>query len=188
MSIKTINNLVDIEKLDNSFIIDIIYSTSNNFIGKKVYPIGKCILLLDTAQKLINANNCFKKLGYKLKILDAYRPFSVQKLMWNLLPDDNFVAPPSRGSMHNRGCAVDVTLVDSTGKELEMPSSFDDFTEKAWINYNSCDERLIKNRELLANIMEQNSFKRITTEWWHFYDPDCSKAPLLDISLELWDD
>jgi len=184
MNSKLTKTLIDIETLDKSFIIHIVYSTNDNFIGKRVYSINKCVLLLETAKKLINANNDFKKLGYTLKILDAYRPLSVQKLMWDILPDDNFVAPPYRGSMHNRGCAVDVTLVDTNGYELEMPSTFDDFSEKAWITYDNCDKRLIENRELLSNIMVQNGFKTIETEWWHFYDPENTAAPLLDISFD----
>jgi zinc D-Ala-D-Ala dipeptidase len=179
-----IQGLVDLEKLDNSFIIDIIYASSDNFMGKKLYPANKCVLQLETARKLINANNYAKSLGYKLKVLDAYRPISVQKLMWDTLPDDNFVAPPTRGSKHNRGCAVDLILVDFSGKELEMPSQFDDFSEKAWITYNSAPKHQVKNRELLASIMTANGFSRIETEWWHFNDPDFNKYPLLDISLE----
>jgi D-alanyl-D-alanine dipeptidase len=152
-------------------------------MGKKLYPADKCILQLETAKKLINANNYAKTLGFRLKILDAYRPVSVQKLMWDTLPNDNFVAPPSRGSIHNRGCAVDVTLVDSYGNELEMPSLFDDFSSRAWITYNDAPGHLLKNRELLAKIMVNNCFNRIETEWWHFYDQDFNKYPLLDISL-----
>lgn len=185
-NLNLINGLVDLEKLDNSFVIDIRYAQENNFMGKKVYPVHKCVLQLQTAKKLIDANNRFKALGYKLKVLDAYRPLSVQKIMWELLPDDNFVAPPTRGSMHNRGTAVDVTLINSEDKELEMPSPFDDFSEKAWITYNQGDQKLIENREFLAKIMVESGFKRISTEWWHFYDPDYSNYPVLDISLEIF--
>jgi zinc D-Ala-D-Ala dipeptidase len=180
----SINNLIDLEKLDNSLIIEIKYATADNFMGKKLYPINKCILQLETAKKLINANNLAKGLGFKLKVLDAYRPLSVQRLMWETLPDDNFVAPPTRGSKHNRGCAVDVTLVNLEGKELEMPSPFDDFSEKAWITYASAPEHQQKNRELLARIMTESGFQRISTEWWHFNDPEFNRYPLLDVSLE----
>jgi zinc D-Ala-D-Ala dipeptidase len=179
-----IQGLVDLEKLDNSFIIDIKYASKDNFMGKKLYPVNKCVLQLETAKKLINANNYAKELGYKLKVLDAYRPLSVQELMWKTLPDDNFVAPPTRGSKHNRGCAVDVTLVNFNGRELEMPSPFDDFSNKAWITYNSAPHHQLQNRELLGKVMVENGFKRIETEWWHFNDPDFHKYPLLDISLE----
>jgi zinc D-Ala-D-Ala dipeptidase len=184
MDINTIQGLVDLEKLDDSFIIDIKYASEDNFMNRKLYPLNKCALQLETAKKLINANNYAKSLGYKLKVLDAYRPLSVQKLMWETLPDDNFVAPPTRGSKHNRGCAVDVTLVIFNGEELEMPSPFDDFSNKAWITYNSAPEHQLKNRELLGKIMMENGFERIKTEWWHFNDADFHKYPLLDISLE----
>lgn len=178
------NSLVDLEKLDSSFIIDIRYATSDNFMGKRLYPVHKCVLQYQTALKLIKANNIAEEMGHRLKVLDAYRPLSVQRLMWEMLPDDNFVAPPTRGSMHNRGTAVDVTLVDFSGKELPMPSPFDDFSEKAWITYNEGDPDLIENRELLGRIMVMGGFRRISTEWWHFYDPDFIDYPLLDISLE----
>ncbi len=180
----SINNLIDLEKLDNSLVIDIQYATADNFMGKKLYRVNKCILQLETAKKLVNANNYAKSLGYKLKVLDAYRPISVQRLMWETLPDDNFVAPPTRGSKHNRGCAVDVTLVDLEGKELEMPSPFDDFSEKAWITYDAAPAHQLQNRELLARIMIESGFQRIRTEWWHFNDPDFNHYPLLDVSLE----
>lgn len=180
----SINNLIDLEKLDDSFIIDIKYATADNFMKKKLYPVNKCIIQHETARKLINANNYAKSLGFKLKVLDAYRPLSVQRLMWETLPDDNFVAPPTRGSKHNRGCAVDVTLVDLEGKDLEMPSPFDDFSEKAWITYDSAPAHQLENRELLANIMIKSGFQRISTEWWHFNDPDFNRYPLLDVSLE----
>jgi D-alanyl-D-alanine dipeptidase len=183
-NLNSINSLIDLEKLDNSFIIDIKYASADNFMGKKLYPINKCVLQYETALKLINANKYAKSLGYKLKILDAYRPLSVQRLMWETMPDDNFVAPPTRGSKHNRGCAVDVTLVDSEGKELEMPSPFDDFSEKAWITYDSALDHQLQNRELLAKIMTASGFQRIRTEWWHFNDPDFNQYPLLDVSLE----
>lgn len=185
--LKLINGLVELEKLDSSFIIDMKYASSDNFMGKKIYSIHRCVLQLEVAKNLIKANICFKKFGYRLKILDAYRPLSVQKLMWESYPNEDFVAPLSRGSIHNRGCAVDVTLVDLNGNELKMPSAFDDFSKKAWITYNQCDDILIRNREFLAKIMLQNGFMRIETEWWHFYDLNYIKYPLLDISLELWD-
>jgi D-alanyl-D-alanine dipeptidase len=186
VDLKLVQGLVDLEKLDNSFIIDIRYASTDNFMGKKLYPVNKCVLKLETAKKLINANNYAKSLGYKLKVLDAYRPLSVQRLMWDTLPDDNFVAPPARGSKHNRGCAVDVTLVDFNGKELEMPSLFDDFTTKAWITFNAAPDYQIKNRELLGSIMVKNGFGRIETEWWHFHDTNFKLYTLLDISLELF--
>lgn len=180
----TIQGLIDLEKLDNSFIIDMKYASYDNFMGKKLYPLNKCILQLETAKKLINANNYAKALGYKLKVLDAYRPLSIQNLMWETLSDDNFVAPPTRGSKHNRGCAVDITLVNFDGNELEMPSIFDDFSEKAWITYTSAAEHQLQNREFLAKIMTSNGFERIKTEWWHFNDAEFNKYPLLDICLE----
>lgn len=182
--LKNINGLIEVIKIDNSFNIDIRYASENNFMGKAIYPVGKLVLRIETAYKLISANEEFKKLGFLLKVYDGYRPLSVQKIMWDTLPDENFVAPMSRGSIHNRGGAVDVTLVDNNGIEVEMPSEFDDFSEKAWINYKEGTVNAIRNRELLAKVMVNNGFNRIESEWWHFSDTDYHKYPLQDIGLD----
>ena len=180
----SISGLVEVIGLDDSFIIDIKYASDNNFVGKQLYCVEKFILQINTAKKLIAANNEFKKFGYRLKIFDGYRPLSVQKIMWDLVHNEDFIAPPSRGSVHNRGAAVDVTLIDENGNEVEMPSGFDDFSEKAGIYFASTSQNAIKNREFLAEIMEKNGFNRIESEWWHFADSDFIKYPLLDISFE----
>jgi zinc D-Ala-D-Ala dipeptidase len=182
--IKDINRLIDVMKLDSSFIIDIRYASVNNFLGKAIYPVEKFVLRIETAYKLIRANEEFKSYGYSIKVYDGYRPLSVQKIMWDSIQDENFIAPLPRGSVHNRGAAVDVTIVDNKGIEVEMPSDFDDFSEKAWINYKNTTTIAIKNREFLAEIMERNGFKRIESEWWHFGDTDYLKYPLQDIGLE----
>lgn len=182
--ILNISGLVEVSKLDDSFIIDIKYASEDNFIGKSLYSVEKFILQMKTAKKLIVANNEFKRFGYRLKIFDGYRPLSVQKLMWSLVHNEDFVAPPTRGSVHNRGAAVDVTLVDKNGNEVEMPSGFDDFSEKAGIYFSNTSEKAIKNREFLACIMEKCGFNRIESEWWHFGDSEFIKYPLLDIGLE----
>jgi zinc D-Ala-D-Ala dipeptidase len=183
-SLKNINGLIDVLELDNSLNIDIKYASTHNFMGKAIYPVEKLVLRVETAYKLISANEEFKKMGYFLKIFDGYRPLSAQKIMWDTLPDENFVAPLPRGSVHNRGAAVDVTITDKNGIEVEMPCEFDEFSEKAWITYKDASGTTIRNREYLAEIMEKNGFKRIETEWWHFSDTDYLKYPLQDINLE----
>ncbi|GBF34851.1 D-alanyl-D-alanine dipeptidase [Desulfocucumis palustris] len=179
-----INGLVELKALDDSFVIDLKYAGRDNFTGEKIYTLNKCIIHQNTAAKLIKANNDFKQLGYRIKIFDAYRPYSAQKKLWDAARDKTYLASPQRGSKHNRGAAVDITLVDNDGKELAMPSGFDEFTERAHINYRNCPDEQIKNRELLANIMLKHGFKRISTEWWHFEDTDAMKYPLLDIPFE----
>ncbi|WDC85801.1 M15 family metallopeptidase [Caloramator sp. mosi_1] len=145
----------------------------------KFYEDNRCLLRYGTAKKLIRANEYLLNLGFKLKVWDAYRPLSVQKIMWEFVKDEDFIAPPWRGSIHNRGAAVDLTLVDLKGNDLEMPSDFDDFSERAKINYNCCSIESIKNRELLAEAMIKNGFRRIKSEWWHFNDEEFEKYDIL---------
>lgn len=178
------HGLVELIKLDDSFVIDIKYATEDNFAKKKIYTQSLCLINKNTAKKLIAANNEFKTLGYRIKVFDAYRPFSAQQVLWDAAEDKSYLANPRKGSKHNRGAAVDVTLVDGEGQELGMPSGYDEFSERAHLKFNKCDEELIKNRELLGKIMIKHGFKRISTEWWHFDDTDALKYPLLDIAFE----
>ncbi len=178
------HDLVELLKMDNTFIIDIKYATNDNFTKKVIYPSAKCILHKNTAAKLIKANNEFKKLGYTIKIFDAYRPHSAQKILWDAASDKSYVADPKKGSNHNRGAAVDLTLVDKWGNELSMPSNYDEFTKRARLDYMDCSEEEINNRELLGRIMVKYGFNRIRSEWWHFDDTDAKKYPILDISFD----
>jgi D-alanyl-D-alanine dipeptidase len=179
--IKEVKSLVELIELDNSFVIDIKYATKDNFTKKVIYPSAKCIINKNTAAKLIKANNEFKKIGYRIKIYDAYRPHSAQKILWDAASDKSFVADPKNGSNHNRGAAVDLTLVDKYGKEVSMPSGYDEFTKRAKLDYKDCPKEKINNRELLGKIMVKCGFKRIKSEWWHFDDTDAKKYPVLDI-------
>jgi len=183
-----IEGLVELIKLDDSFVIDLKYASTDNFTGKKIYSSARCFIHKNTAQKLIAANNEFKSLGYRIKVFDAYRPYSAQQILWDAAPDKSYVANPKKGSVHNKGAAVDITLVDEQGNELPMPSDYDEMTKRSHLNYNDCDEQLIKNRELLGNIMVKHGFKRISTEWWHFDDTDAKNYPILDIPFESFPD
>lgn len=176
--------LVDITEIDYTFVIDLRYATDNNFTGKKIYPVAKCLLQKQTAQKLINANNELKEMGYRIKIWDAYRPFYVQQILWDAFPDKRFLADPNKGSHHNRGTAVDVTLTDMQGNEVEMPSGFDEFTPRANRGYMWGAKKAVENRELLTRVMEKHGFNKIQNEWWHFSDVDSKNFPLLNIKLE----
>jgi len=168
-------DLIDVSEITNEILFEIRYATDRNYFKKRLYENDKCILRYGTAKKLIKANEYLMSFGYKLKVWDAYRPLSVQKLMWDQIKDENFIAPPWRGSIHNRGAAVDVTLVKISGEEVEMPTDFDDFTEKASIYFNDCSVNALFHRELLAEAMTHNGFKRIESEWWHFYDEEYNK-------------
>jgi len=179
-----IQGLVKLEDLDSSFVIDLKYATQDNFTGKVIYSSPLCLIHKETAKKLIAANNEFKELGYRLKIFDAYRPFSAQQLLWDATDNKSFVADPKKGSVHNRGAAVDVTLVDKDGNEIEMPSGYDEFSKRAALDYKGCPEHQIENRELLGRIMVKHGFRRINNEWWHFEDTNAKNYPILDISFE----
>lgn len=180
-----LSNLVDIKTLSDEFEIDMKYSSEDNFTGKQIYSLSLCILQISTAKKLINANKELMEKGLKIKIWDAYRPLSAQKLMWEIMPVDDFVADPNKGgSIHNGGFAVDVTLVDLDGRELEMPTEFDDFSEKASRKSTMMTEKAAKNLSLLTNAMVRNGFKTIDSEWWHYYDEDLTERIPLDISFE----
>ncbi|QCX34531.1 peptidase M15 [Caloramator sp. E03] len=182
--LKTIEGLVNVMDIDDSLVIDLRYATDNNFLKKKIYPLSLCILQLETAKKLLKANSEAKRLGYRIKVFDAYRPLSVQKLMWDLVQNEDFVAPPWKGSKHNRGAAVDVTLVNKNGEELLMPSEFDEFSNRASINFMDVPKEAIENRELLGRIMTEAGFLRLNSEWWHFDDNEWYKYGLYDVGLE----
>lgn len=181
--------LVNLTSLPTIFTIDLRYSSKNNFAGKEFYPkIAKAYLLESTAKKLMNANEEFYKMGYRIKILDAYRPkryqYILRKAAAEINPNtQNFVADPETGSHHNRGASIDITLTDLEGHELNMPTSYDYFGPEASINYNGCTEEQKNNREILGTIMEKHGFRRISSEWWHFDDIDFRNYPLLDVDF-----
>ncbi|MCC3456828.1 M15 family metallopeptidase [Microcoleus sp. PH2017_08_TRC_O_A] len=175
--------LVDIRTVNRNIRLDIRYATTNNFLKRKLYTVAKCALRSSVAQKLALVQTDLEKIGLGLKVYDCYRPFSVTKQMWEFLPDPNYVANPVRGSRHNRGAAVDLTLVDRTGKELEMPTPYDDFTKKAHRDYNGGSAQSRKNRQTLEDAMKKQGFIGISTEWWHFDSEDWQKFAILDVSL-----
>ena len=177
--------LVDIKTVNPEIILDIRYATTNNFLNQKLYPVAKCALRKEVAEKLSQVQADLKIIGLGLKVYDCYRPLSVTKKMWEVLPDSRYVANPEKGSRHNRGAAVDVTLVDlNTGKELEMPTEFDDFSEKAWRNYSGNKLEVQRNSELLAEKMKKYGFEALLTEWWHFDATGWQKFAILDVPLD----
>ncbi len=181
-------DLVLVKDYTKNFVIDMKYATCNNFAGKTLYPSPTCVLTKGTLDKLIKANNFVMKQGYKIKIWDAYRPLSVQKIMWDATPNKKYVANPyGSGSKHNRGAAVDVTLIDSKGKELKMPTGFDNFTERASPNYRGMTSEQRKNLALLSKAMTSSGFKTISTEWWHYEDTDWKNYKTQDVSLSRFD-
>lgn len=176
--------LVRIDAIDDTIIIDLRYATENNFTGQKLYPVAVGLLQRGTAEKLKNANDRFKQDGYRIKVWDAYRPLDIQKKFWELVPDRRYVADPRYGSKHNRGAAVDITLVDEDGNEVAMPTGFDHFSEQAWRIYRGNPPEVQRNMEYLGRVMEENGFIPNSTEWWHFDDSQWQSYPVLNIGLE----
>lgn len=159
---------VNLRNYSNDFVFDMKYATSDNFLKKKVYPCDECYLRVKTVRALLEANKSFLEKGFKIKLYDCYRPKSIQKKMWKIIPDANYVANPKKGSIHNRGGAVDISLVDSNGKELDMGTKFDFFGKEASHNYSDFSEQILANRELLKTIMLEHNFKSFDSEWWHY--------------------
>lgn len=179
-------DLVDITDLDSTIIIDLKYATADNFMGDTLYSANICLLRRNVAEQLVKVHHSLCNMRLGLKIWDAYRPLSVQKKMWEKIPDPRYVADPARGSNHNRGAAVDVTLVDAKGNEVEMPTEFDDFSQRARSDYPDASERAKQNRELLQRAMISHGFLTISSEWWHFNYTGCHDYSILDVPLEIF--
>ncbi|QLA18766.1 M15 family metallopeptidase [Desulfolutivibrio sulfoxidireducens] len=182
--------LVEVTSLDPTIRIEMRYATPDNFTGRAVYPSGRCFLAREAAEGLVMVQARLRRQGLGLLLYDCYRPFSAQKLLWELAPDKRFVARPveehgrpARGSRHNRGAAVDLTLVDTAGKELPMPTGFDDFSQKAARNYQGGDQTAQANSRLLEAAMVEGGFSPLASEWWHFDGPGWRSRPLLDLPL-----
>jgi D-alanyl-D-alanine dipeptidase len=179
-------DLVELVKLDRTIKLDIRYATSNNFLGRPVYAEARAFLQRPAAEALVRANRALRKKGYGLIIHDGYRPWSVTKIFWDATPADKkqFVADPSQGSRHNRGCAVDLSLFDlKTGKEVVMPSEYDEMTERSHINYPGGSDQQRRLRDLLRAAMEAEGFAVYEPEWWHYDYKDWKQYPILNISF-----
>jgi len=179
------NDLVRLDQLDAGFVFDLRYATPNNFTKETLYPIARAWLRPAPAQALAAVQKDLKAMGLGLKIYDAYRPLSVQWKMWDLIQDERYVSNPSKNAgRHTRGTAVDVALVDSSGRDLPMPSGFDDFSERAHGDYAGATPEEAKNRALLKEVMEKHGFTVLPTEWWHFDFKDWKTYPPMDIPLD----
>ncbi|WP_093025795.1 M15 family metallopeptidase [Pustulibacterium marinum] len=159
---------VRLANYSDDFFYDMRYATDNNFLKSQVYDCAECYTRAKTAQQLIKANEEFMKDGYHIKFYDCYRPLDVQKKMWKIVPNAMYVANPAKGSIHNKGGAVDITLVDSSGNELPMGTGFDFFGQKAHHTYNDLPEEILSNRKYLKSTMEKYGFQAIESEWWHY--------------------
>ena len=176
--------LVDVESIDSSIQLDIRYATKNNFVGEIMYPCEKCYLKTWLAEALAEIQSDLNKKKYRLKVFDCYRPHSVQRILWDIVKNANYVAPPSKGSMHNRGMAIDLTIIDEKGNELDMGTEYDDLASAS----HNGNPRLTlvqkENRDLLRKLMTSHGFRTISTEWWHFYFDRKGHHALLDLDWE----
>jgi D-alanyl-D-alanine dipeptidase len=178
------NEMVELKSLDPSFVYDLRYATTNNFMHRLMYPSTTVMTFLrkPAADSLQKAQHELSMNGIGIKIFDAYRPYAVTVKFWELVRDERYVANPARGSGHNRGTAVDLTLISLKDKsELNMGTGFDNFTDTAHHNFSALSPEILANRKLLRSTMEKYGFRAFGTEWWHYYLPEQGKYELLDI-------
>lgn len=159
---------IDIALLDTSILLDIKYATSDNFVKEKMYECGRCFLRPEVAKRIVLIQKDLQKQGYGLKMLDCFRPRPIQWKLWKKVPDPRYVSDPRKGSMHNRGAAVDLTLTDANGNELDMGTPYDFFGERAYSTFTNLPDSILQRRNLLNSVMEAQGFQPIRTEWWHF--------------------
>jgi zinc D-Ala-D-Ala dipeptidase len=178
--------MIDLKQRMPSIILDLRYAGTNNFMKEKLYkPITTTYLRKPAADSLFKIQVQLKEMGLGLKIFDAYRPYSVTEKMWLPVQDDRYAADPKKGSGHNRGVAVDLTLIYlATGEELNMGTDFDNFSDTAHHAFTNLPEEVLQNRLLLKKIMEQHGFKVLDTEWWHYSLPNAKDFELLDIDFK----
>jgi zinc D-Ala-D-Ala dipeptidase len=181
------SDLVELVKLDPTIKLDVRYATTNNFLGTPLYTEARAFLQRPAAESVARANQELKAQGYGLIIHDGYRPWYVTEIFWKATPDDKkiFVANPAQGSRHNRGCAVDLSLYDlRTGKEVQMPSGYDEMTNRAFADYPGGTEEERSRRGLLRQAMEKQGFFVNPKEWWHFDYKDWKQYPIENVTFE----
>lgn len=180
-------DLAELVKLDPTIKLDIRYATKNNFLGRQVYPEARAFLQRPAAEALVRIHQALQKKGYGLLVFDGYRPWAITKVFWDSTPANkkNFVANPAKGSKHNRGCAVDLSLFDlKTGKEIQMPGEYDEMTERSYPTYKGGTAEQRQMRDLLRAAMEAEGFTVNEYEWWHFDYKDWREYPILNISFD----
>lgn len=179
-------DLVEIRRLDPAIRLDVRYATKNNFVGRPVYKEARAFLQRPAAEALARVNRALRKKGYGIVVHDGYRPWAITKLFWDITPEDKkeFVADPSKGSRHNRGCAVDLSIFSlKTGRTVEMPSGYDEMTERSHINYQGGTEEQRRLRDMLREAMEAEGFQVYEPEWWHYDFKDWKEYPILNMSF-----
>lgn len=177
--------LIDLEQYIPGIVLDIRYATTNNFTGEKIYNLAKAYARKPVADAVKRAQAELQKQGLGIKIFDAYRPYKATVKFYEVYKDTTYVASPYRGSRHNRGCAIDMTLINlKTGEELKMPTGYDSFQKEAWPKTPIKDPEARKNRALIIQVMEKQGFKVNSSEWWHFDFIAWRNYEVLDIDFE----
>ncbi|MBC8122176.1 MAG: M15 family metallopeptidase [Gemmatimonadaceae bacterium] len=176
--------LIDISRSAPEIQLDMRYATPENFLRRAVYPLAVCLLRPAVAERLVRVQRRVAVQGYTLRLWDCYRPLSVQKQMWAIVHDERYVADPAKGSRHNRGAAVDLTLSDAQGVALEMPTSFDDFSARAGRDAEAgWSETARRNYAVLDRAMRSEGFLPLPSEWWHYDATGWEIYPVLDVPL-----
>ena len=180
------NEMVDLRSVIPQLLLDLRYAIDSNFTHQVLYRDATTSFLRKPAAiALKQAAKKLRRRGYLLKVWDAYRPYAATQKMWELVPDERYAANPRNGSGHNRGIAVDLTLLQkSNGKEVDMGTGFDHFSDTAHVNFTGLSRTQKRNRKMLQKQMEAAGFKVLTTEWWHFYLPNANQFAVLDIPFE----
>jgi D-alanyl-D-alanine dipeptidase len=179
------NELVNLEKFIPGLKLEIRYATTNNFTGQQIYRLARAYARKPVAEALKKIQSDLKQQGLALKIFDGYRPYSATVMFYETYHDTTYVASPYKGSRHNRGCALDLTIIDlKTGKELLMPTEYDSFQKEAWPTTPVSDPVIRKNRKTLIDAMEKHGFKVNASEWWHFDFIGWQKFAVMDIDFE----
>lgn len=177
--------LIDLEKFIPGIVLDIRYATKNNFTGEQIYNIPKAYARKPVAEALKKVQADLKVQGLGIKIFDAYRPYKATVRFYEVYKDTTYVASPYRGSRHNRGCAIDMTLIVlKTGEALKMPTPYDSFQKEAWPTTPISDPEARKNRKLIIDAMQKHGFKVNSSEWWHFDFIGYKQYEVLDIDFE----
>jgi zinc D-Ala-D-Ala dipeptidase len=178
--------MVELKSVAPNLVYDLRYSTLNNFMHRKLYKQGEeTFLRSPVADALAKAQRELNEKGLGLKIWDAYRPYSVTVKMWEPIKDERYVADPKKGSGHNRGGAVDLTIINlKNGNELNMGTGFDNFSDTAHSTFTNLPEEILQNRLLLKTTMEKYGFINLQTEWWHFYWKELSRFEVMDIDFK----
>jgi D-alanyl-D-alanine dipeptidase len=181
---RTPADFVDVSRALPTLQLKLRYASVDNFTHTRVYPVARCLLRRSVVERLARVQAELATKQLRLELWDCYRPLSVQRRFFALVPDPRYVADPQKGSRHNRGAAVDVTLVDARGRELDMGTGFDDFSPRAHRDAADLGDEARRNRAILDGAMARAGFLPFATEWWHFDAPDWETFPLSDVPLE----